>query len=103
MFQYLAIFRKEMCPLSTASMASSRCWFVHLAYLVALGILLVLANLCIFTMGGWHSYYVGAWANCDYGVIVGVTSCGGWFSSCAQVVPEMPFRRFRGTFKCVAM
>ncbi len=59
MFQYLAAFCKKMCPLSTTSMAFSRCLFVHLARLVALGILLLMVDLFIFTMGGWHYCCVG--------------------------------------------
>jgi hypothetical protein len=97
-----------VCPLSIVSMASFRCWCTHLAHLVALSTLLVMANLCIFNMGRWHCCCVGAWANCDYGIscIVGVikmTSCGGWLSCYAQVVLEMPLHCFHGTFKCVAM
>jgi hypothetical protein len=108
MFQYLVVFCKEMCPFSIASMASSRCWYAHLANLVAWGTLLVLVDPCIFTMGGWYCYYVGAWASCDYGVsyIVGVTwvtCCGGQFSCFAQVVLEMPFHHFHDTFKFVVM
>jgi hypothetical protein len=67
MFQYLVAFHKEVCLVSIASMASSRCWYVHLACLVALYILLVLVDPCIFIMGGWHCYYVGVWVGCDYG------------------------------------
>jgi hypothetical protein len=97
-----------MCPLSIVSMASSRCWYLHLACLVALGILFVLIKLCISTMGGWHCCYIGAWVGCDCGVscivgVIKVTSCGGWFSCFAQVILEMPFQHFYGTFKCVAM
>jgi hypothetical protein len=40
-------------------MAFSRCLFVHLARLVALGILLLMVDLFIFTMGGWHYCCVG--------------------------------------------
>lgn len=67
--------------------------------------MLVLANLCISTMGGWHCYYVGVRAACDCGVscIVGVTSCGGQLSCYAQVVLKMALHHFHGTFKCVAM
>jgi len=97
-----------MCPLSTMSMASSRCWSFHLACLVGLGILLVLVDLCIFTMGRWHCRCVSAWASCDYGIsyivgVIGVTCCGSQFSCYAQVVFEMPLWHFHGTFKCVAI
>jgi hypothetical protein len=106
MFQYLVTFCKKMCPFSTTSMASSRCWYVHLANLVALNTLLVLANLCISTMGRWYCYCVCAWTNCDYGIsyIVGVIwmiGCGHRFSCFAQLVLEMPFHHFHDTFKCV--
>jgi hypothetical protein len=108
MFQYLATFHKEMCPLFTMSMTSFRCWSTHLARLIALSILLVMANLYISNMGGCHCCCVGAWAGCDCGIscIVGVTrvtSCGGQFSCSTQVVLEMPLHCFHGTFKCVAM
>jgi hypothetical protein len=85
-----------------------RCWSIHLVRLVALGILLILVDLCIFTMGRWHWCCVGAWVSCDCGVscivgVIGVTCCGGRFSCSTQVVLEMPLRHFHGTFKCVAV
>jgi len=89
-------------------MASSRCWSLHLACLVALGLLLVLVDLCIFTMGRWHCCCASAWASCDYGVfyivgVIGVTCCGSQFCCYAQVVLEMSLQHFHGTFKCVAI
>jgi hypothetical protein len=108
MFQYMAAFHKKMCPFSTMPMAFSRCWPIHLACLIALSILLVIIDLCIFTMGQWCYYCVGVWTGYDYGVfcIVGMTGvicCGGQFSCSAQVVPKMPLRCFCGTFKCVVV
>jgi hypothetical protein len=86
-------------------MAFSKCWCVHLANLVALSTLLVLAKLCIFTVGRWYCYCVGVWINYNYGVsyIVGVIGCGCRFSCFAQVVFEMPFHHFHDTFKCVGV
>jgi hypothetical protein len=108
MFQYLVAFHKKVCPFSIASMASSWCWYVHLAYLVALSTLLVLVDLCIFTMGGWYCYCLGVWVSCDYGVsyiigVIWVIGCGGQFSCFAQVVFEMPVRHFHDTLKCVVV
>ncbi len=96
MFQYVATFHKEMCPFSTSSMASSRCWFVHLAYLVALDTLLVLVDLCISIMGGWHCCYVGVWTHCDCWVscivgVIGMIGYGGRLSYYAQMVPKCHF------------
>ncbi len=107
-FQYLVAFRKEVCLISITSMASSKCWYIHLACLVALGILLILVDLCIFITGGCHCCYVGVWVGFDYGVfrIVGVivvTSCGGQFSCSTQVILETPLHCFHGTFKCVVL
>jgi hypothetical protein len=75
MFQYLTAFNKEMCPFSIVTMASSRSWSIHLACLIAIHTLFILVDLCIYTMGGWHCCYVGAWTGCDCGVfcIVGDT------------------------------
>jgi hypothetical protein len=82
--------------------------FGHLDRLIALSTLLKKFDLYISTMGGWHWCCVGVWTSCDLKVfcIVGVTkviSCGGRFSCSTQVVLEMPFRRFHGTFKCVVV
>ncbi len=96
MFQYLAAFCKEVCPLSTMSIAFSRCWPIHLACLIALGIRLILIDLCICIMGIWHYCCVGVWTSCDCGVyyivgMIGMIDCGGQFSCSTQVVLEMPF------------
>ncbi len=98
----------KKCVLLHCIHGISRCWYVHLGNLIALSISLVLANLCISTMGRWYCYYVGPWVSCDYGIsyIVGVTwviGCGGEFSCSAIVVLEMPFHHFHDTFKCVGV
>jgi len=85
-----------------------KCWSIHLAHLFALSILLILVDLCIFTMGRWHCCCVGARVSCDCGVscivgVIGATCCGGRFSCFAQVVLEMSLRHFHGTFKCVTV
>jgi hypothetical protein len=108
MFQYLVAVHKELCPFSTMSMASSRCWSTHLVCLVALNTLLVLVNICIFNMGKWHCCCVGVWIGYDCGIscIVGVTkviSSGGQLTCFTQVIPKMPFCRLHDTFKCVVM
>jgi hypothetical protein len=54
MFQYLAAFRKKVCvpfPLHPWHFIDP---FGHLDRLIALSTLLILANLYISTMGGWH-------------------------------------------------
>lgn len=68
------LFSQKKLSLATTSMAFFRYWYAHLACLVALNILLFLANLYIFTMGGWHYYCVSSWIGNDCGVscIVGL-------------------------------
>ncbi len=108
MFQYLAAFRKKVCvpfPLHPWHFIDP---FGHLDRLIALSTLLILADLYISTMGGWHWCCIGVWISCnlDFFCIVGVIKvigCGGQFSCYAQLVFEMLFHRFHGTFKCVAM
>lgn len=94
-----------MCPLSTTSMATSSCWFVHLACLDELGVLLVLVELCIDVVGGWHCYYcnVGATCECWFSYVVGVISCRCQFSWSSQLVQEIPLHYCCGTYKCIGM
>jgi hypothetical protein len=59
MFQYFVAFLKNVYPLSTTSMASSSCWFVHLArFEVSTCLHLPLPWPCIVVVARWHCYYV---------------------------------------------
>jgi hypothetical protein len=46
-FHYMLAFFKEVCPFCIASIMSYSCWFVHLLFLNALGILLSFVELCV--------------------------------------------------------
>ncbi len=102
------LFSQKKLSLATTSMAFFRYWYAHLACLVALNILLFLANLYIFTMGGWHYYCVSSWIGNDCGVscivgLIGMIGCGCQFFCFTQMVFEMSLHHFRGTFKWVIM
>jgi hypothetical protein len=54
MFQYFSSFFRYVSPFSIASMASSSCWSIHLAYFEVLICLLPLPWPCIVVLVRWH-------------------------------------------------